>query len=77
MDLSLILLNTFCGMYPIQKESKYTVAINNGTQCAPLLFLSLRFIAYAPSFILGKLSLEKNIIKPRIKIEILSNLNIA
>ena len=62
MDLSLILLNTSCGIYSIPKRSKYTavcLATNNEAQFVPLLPLSARLITYAPSFILGKLSLEK------------------
>ena len=48
--------------------------LKNEMQSAPLLFLSSRFMAYAPSFILGKLSLGKiqfNLI------EILSSFDIA
>ena len=62
MNLSLILFNTSGGIYSISKESKYTAVfllINNETQCVTLLFLSLRLMIYAPSFILGKLFLEK------------------
>ena len=39
--IDLILLNTFCGVYSVLKESKYTViflSINNETQCMHLLF---------------------------------------
>ena len=46
----------------IPKESKYTtvfLSINNEAPCVPLLFLLSRFIANAPPFVLGKLSLEK------------------
>ena len=67
MVFSLILLNTFCGIYSISKESKYTAAflsINDETHCVSLLFLSSRFITYAPSFILGKLFLEKISLHP-------------
>ena len=62
IDLSLILLNTSCGLYSIPKESKYTaifLSINNETQCVSLLCLSSRFMTKAPSFILGKSSYEK------------------
>ena len=63
MNLSLILSNTSCEIHSIPpQKSKYTamfVSINNETQCAPLLYLSSRFTTYTPSFILGKLSLEK------------------
>ena len=62
VDLSLILFNTSWGTYSIPKESKYTVVfllINNETQCVSLLFLLSKFMTYVPSFILGKLSLEK------------------
>ena len=48
-------------MYSTPKESKYTalcLSTNNETQCVPLLSLPLRFFTYAPSFILGKFSLE-------------------
>ena len=49
-------------MDSIPEESKYTakfLSISNETQCVPLLFLSSRFIVNAPSFVLGKLFLEK------------------
>ena len=35
------------------------MSINNETHCVPLLCLLSRFMTYAPSFILGKLSVEK------------------
>ena len=63
IDLSLILFNISCGIYLIAKKLEYTavsLSINNVKQCVPLLFLSSRFMTYAPSFILCKLSLEKN-----------------
>ena len=62
IDLSLILFNTSWGIYSIPKESKYTalfMSINDENQCVPLLFLSSKFMTYAPSFILGKLFLNK------------------
>ena len=62
VDLSLILFNMSRGIYSIPRESKYTavfLSINNKTQCIPLTFLLSIFMAYAPSFILGKLFLEK------------------
>ena len=62
IDLFLILFNTSCGIYSIPKESKYTVvflSINKETQCVPLLYLLSRFMTYTPSFIQGKLPLEK------------------
>ena len=62
MDLSLILHNTFWGTYSASKESKFTavfLSINNKPQWVSLICLSSRFIINAPSFILGKLSLEK------------------
>ena len=65
IDLSLTLFNSFWNIYSIPKESKYTAKIffiNNETQCVFLLFLSSRFIAYAPSFILGKLFFEKTLL---------------
>ena len=52
-------------MYSIPKESNYTavfLSINKKTQCAPLLFLSSRFMTYALSFTLGKLFLEKTLL---------------
>ena len=55
-------MNNSCAIYSIPKESKYTAKIffiNNETQCVFLLFLSSRFIAYAQSFIIGKLFLNK------------------
>ena len=54
--------NTSWGIYSVAKISKYTAAfpsINNETQCVSLLCLSSRFMIFAPSFTLGKLSLEK------------------
>ena len=63
MDLALILLNTSCGIYSIPKESKYTAVFllikSNEIQCVSLLCLSSRFMAYVPSFVRGKFSLEK------------------
>ena len=62
MYLPLILFNTSSGIYSISRELKYTavcLSINNETQCVPLLCLSSRFITCTPSFILGKLALEK------------------
>ena len=59
---SLILFNTSCGIYSVPKESKYVaicLSTNNETQCFPLHCLSSRFITCDPSFIIGKLSLEK------------------
>ena len=40
-------------------------------------FLSMRFMTYAPSFILGKLSFEPKAIKPGFLTETLSNLDIT
>ena len=60
IDLLLISLNTFFEIYSIPKVSNYTavfLSINNETQCALLSYLSSRFMTYALSFILGKLSL--------------------
>ena len=53
MDLSLIF------QYSIWKYTAAFLSINNETQCVSLLFLSSRFMTYAPSFILGKTFLEK------------------
>ena len=54
------------------------LSINNKTQCVSLLCLSPKCMTYDPSFIAGKFSLEKNIVKPRFIIQTLSsNLNIA
>ena len=58
-------VNTCYGIYSIPKKSKYTVvflSINYKAQCVPLLFLSLRFITCAASFILGKFYLEKALV---------------
>ena len=74
IHLSLILVNTYCGIHSIPKKSKYTAvfpSINNETQRVFYYFLSSRFPPYAPCFILGRLSLKKNTIKPRFAIEIL------
>ena len=70
-DLSLILLNTSCEIPSVSKE-----VINNETQYVPLLCLSSRFMTYAPSFILGKLSLKKTPLNQFV-LEILSNFDIA
>ena len=54
--------NTSWGIYSVPKQSKYTatfLSINNETQCVSLLCLSSRFMIFAPTFTLGKLSLEK------------------
>ena len=62
IDLALTLSNTSCGMYSIPEESKYTtlfLSMNTKTQCVFLIYLSLRFMTYAPSIILSKLSLKK------------------
>ena len=62
IDLYLLLFNTSRGIYSIPKESKSTAlppSINDKIQCVPLLFLSLTFIVYALSFLLGKMFLEK------------------
>ena len=58
------MLNSSCRIYLIPKDPKYRavfLSIKNGTQCVPLFFLSLGFITYAPSFILGKLFYDKNL----------------
>ena len=51
--------------------------INNETHCVPLLFLSSKFMTYAPCLILGKSFLEKNTTKSRPIVEIISNLEIV
>ena len=43
----------------------------------PYFFCCRDFNTFVPSFIIGKLSLEKNAIKPRLLIEILNNLDIG
>ena len=53
------------------------LSITNETQRASLPYLSLRFMAYAPSFILSNLSLGKNTIKTKFVIKILHNVNIT
>ena len=61
-DLSFILFNTFWGIYSFPKEPEYTTVLlptNNEIQWVILICLSSRFMTYTPSFILGKLSLEK------------------
>ena len=61
VDISLILLNTFSGMYSILKESKYAAVFwpINQTYCISLLYLSSRFMTCAPFFVLFKLPFEK------------------
>ena len=68
------------GIYLTLKESKYTAVfllINDKTQCVPLIFLSSKFMTYAPSFILSKLFLEKRTIKYEFVSEVISNLDIV
>ena len=80
IDLSLIILNTSWGIYSVPKKipirSSFS-SINNETLCVLLLCLSLKFMTYALSFIVGKLSLAKDSMKTSFVIEILSNVNIA
>ena len=80
IDLSLIILNTSWGIYSVPKKipirSSFS-SINNETLCVLLLFLSLKFMTYALSFIVGKLSLAKDSMKTSFVIEILSNVTIA
>ena len=62
IDLYLLLFNTSQGIYSIPKESNSTAlppSVNDKIQCVTLLFLSLTFIVYALSFILGKMFFEK------------------
>ena len=62
IDLPLILFNTSRGIYAIPKETKHKSifrSVKNETQSVPLLFLLLRFMTYAPSFIRDKLFLGK------------------
>ena len=61
MDFSLILLNTSCEMCSIPKSKCTAVllSINNETYCVRFFCFSSRFMTYALSFILGKLSLEE------------------
>ena len=58
------------------KNKALFLSMNNETEYVPLLSLVSRFMIYAPSFILGKLSLEKNAINLSFVVEILSNLDI-
>ena len=60
MDLFLIFFNIFCGIYSIPKESNDMAVVQSiKSECVPFLFLSSRFMTYAPSSILRKLPLEK------------------
>ena len=79
IDFSLIFFDTSWGIYSIPKELKYTAVFlskNNEIQCVSLVCLLSIFMTYVPSFIIGKLSLEKYFIKPKFLTEILSNLDI-
>ena len=58
------------------KNKALFLSMNNETEYVPLLCLVSRFMIYAPSFILGKLSLEKNAINLSFVVEILSTLDI-
>ena len=56
----ILVLNIF--RYSVSKETKYTavfLSINIEIKCVSLLCLSLRLLAYASFFILGKFSLSK------------------
>ena len=62
IDLSSTFFNTSYGTYSIPKKSTYTevfLSINDEKEYVTLLCLSSRSMTYTPSFILGKLSLEK------------------
>ena len=59
IDLSLVLLYTSWGIHSIPKELKHTAVFLSIDECVSLPFLSLRFIKFAPFFILGKFSLGK------------------
>ena len=62
VHLSLILFNSFCGIYSILKVSKHTaicLTIDNEVHYVTLLCLSSAFITYTPSFILGQFTFEK------------------
>ena len=72
--------NTSWGLYSAPKKFQYTTAflsINNESQRVLLLCLSSRFMTYAPTFIVGILSLEKISMKPSVEIATLSNVDIA
>ena len=57
INLSLIFRNVSCGIYSILYNC---ISFNKyETQCIPLVIVLLRFMIYAPSFILGKSFLEK------------------
>ena len=80
IDLSLILINTSFEIYSISKESSIELNFCQYIM-KPNVFLytifSLRFMTYTQCYILGKLFLEKNAIKSRFVIAIISNLNIV
>ena len=62
MDLSLTLINNSWAIYSILEWSNYSsvfLSVNNENQCVSLLSLSSKFVTYGPSFILGRLVLEK------------------
>ena len=68
IDLSLIFLNTSCGIYSILKESKYAAEflfVNNETQYFPLIFTIQMY----------DIRSLKNAIKSRFIIEITSHLD--
>ena len=64
-----------------KNQSSSILSINNETMCSFTIFIIERFMTYAPSFILGKLFLEKTpgltLIKSRFVIEIIGNINIV
>ena len=63
IDLFLIAFNTSWGIHSILKEPDKGDRCNsvktNETQYVPLLYLLSKFMIYTPSFVLGKLFLEK------------------
>ena len=73
----LILLAEYVEPQKNQSTQLYFLLISKEAECVSLLCLSSKFMTYTPSFILGKLSLEKNTIKPKFVTGILSNLYIA
>ena len=64
IDLSLFLLNNYCGIYSNPKESKHRgvfLTINNKIKCVSLLCFQMRLITYPPPFIIDECFLEKTL----------------
>ena len=63
IDLSLFLLNNYCGIYSNPKESKNRgvfLTINNKIKCVSLLCFQMRLITYPPLLLSMNVFLKKH-----------------